>query len=1094
MTGEIREACRVAESCQPPQKNVRLRAWRSAFVGAAICGWFVLGNWWALIGGAAVHANDCGANDRRANEFAALVLGQPVEAVLSGGEQHSYPLALNAGQYVEAVIEQRGVDVAVTLQGPEGKALAQFDADSRPRGKETAAQIVNVAGTYRLLVEARTSNAAAGQYTIQLVALREATTQDRALQEARDQFAEAQRLVSGGKFAEAQPLSEHVLAAREQALGPEHPDLAAALTRLATILRNRRELARADALNQRALAIAEAMPAPGHADLAQILNEMGALALSRGDFVKAEPFYQRAIAIWEQTVGPNHPNIARSLSNLAAIYGQRGDYAKAEPVLRRALAIREQALGPEHPDLNVTLTLLGNVHFAQQQYEQAAPYYQRVLRVLDQASAQANPQQLIPVLNNLASIYTEQGEYVQAEALYRRVQPWQEKTLEPNHPQTLTTRFNLATLAAYQGDFARARQLHQEVLTLRENVLGPEHHDVADSLRNLAHVYAALGATPQAITTLARANEVIECNIAYNLTAGSESAKRAYLDTANEETDRTISLHLRAAPSDATAGRQALNVILQRKGRALDAMVDSLASLRRRATPADRALLDQLKTTRTEIARLSLAGPPPRTPLAEHRARIKALEEQRDQLEDQISRRSAEFRAQAQTVTLDAVQAAIPDGAALLEFASYRPFNARYTKQSEAYGAPRYVAYVLHRTGEAQALDLGEQQTIDAAIERWRKALRNQHAADVKKYGRAVDRLVMQPLRPLLGQTHRVLVAPDGSLNLIPFAALVDGRNEYLIKRYHFSYLTSGRDLLRLQIKQPSRQGALVIANPDFGESVMPGATERGLVARPAKATADDANTSILSVAFFPALPGTAGEADALKELLPEAAVYSAQAATETQLKQADGPAILHIATHGFFLPDAAPLTRAASTDALARLQLGNPLLRSGLALAGANQLKGGPPGQEDDGIFTALEAAGLDLWGTQLVVLSACDTGVGEVKNGEGVYGLRRALVLAGSETQVMSLWPVSDAVTRDLMVAYYRGLRQGEARAAALHQVQLRMLERAERGLTPEGRKQHAQHARDYSHPFYWASFIVSGEDAKLAGEAGYGITARK
>lgn len=1076
MIGELRSSCQVLTNSQPKQKVIRLYIRRRVFALVVASAWCVYGGWFGRL---SVQAND----------FAELVLGQPIEAVLTEKEQHTYPLTLIAGQYAEAAIEQRGVDVTITLQAPDGKTLAQFDADSRPLGKETAAHLVNATGTYRLLVKTHAANLAAGQYVIQLVAVREATAQDQALQEARALSADAQRLVTAGKFTEAQPLAERALAGREQVLGPTHPEIATALTHLATILRNRRELARAETLNNRALAIAEATPDPGHPDLAQIVSEMGALAMTRADLVKAEPFYQRALGIWERTLGSNHLHVAKGLNNLASVHGQRGNHAKAEAALRRALTIREQALGLDHPDLNVTLILLGNVHFMQKRYDQAAPHYQRVLRALDQAPAQANPQHLIPVLNNLASIHTELGEYAQAENLYQRLQPLQEKTLEPNHPQTLMTQFNLATLASYQGDFARAQQLHYHVLQAREKVLGSDHHDVANSLRNLARVHTAQGELNSAITTFAKANEVIERNLAYNLTAGSESAKRAYLDTVAEETDRTISLHLRAAPQNTEAQRQALSVILQRKGRALDAVVDSLATLRRRATPEDRALLDQLKATRTEIARLSLAGPPPRTPLAEHRARIKALEEKRELLEDQISRRSAEFRAQTQTVTLEAVQAAIPREAALIEFANYRPFNARFTKQSEAYGAPRYVAYVLRRTGEPQALELGDQQTIDAAIERWRKALRDRRVTEVKKLGRTVDRLVMQPLRPLLGQTRRVLVAPDGALNLVPFAALVDGRNEYLIKRYHFSYLTSGRDLLRLQVKQPSRQNALVIANPDFGTSATTaGQTERGLVARPVTAPTEG-NTSILSVAFFPALPGTAGEASALKDLLPEAAIYSAHQATETQLKQANGPAILHVATHGFFLPDAATGTRGASTDSSARLRLENPLLRSGLALAGANHLKGGA----DDGIFTALEAAGLDLWGTRLVVLSACDTGVGEVKTGEGVYGLRRALVLAGSETQVMSLWPVSDVATRDLMIAYYRGLQRGEARAAALHQVQLRMLERAERGLTPDGRKQSAQHAQDYSHPFYWASFILSGEDATLDLQSGFQLSLR-
>ena len=161
--------------------------------------------------------------------------------------------------------------------------------------------------------------------------------------------------------------------------------------------------------------------------------------------------------------------------------------------------------------------------------------------------------------------------------------------------------------------------------------------------------------------------------------------------------------------------------------------------------------------------------------------------------------------------------------------------------------------------------------------------------------------------------------------------------------------------------------------------------------------------------------------------------------------------------TRGLGLPGEGPTTIPAA-------RLGNPLLRSGLALAGANQRKSG----DDDGVLTAMEAAALDLWGTKLVVLSACNTGVGEVKNGDGVYGLRRALVLAGSESQVMSLWSVSDKGTRELMIAYYTALQQGQGRCEALRSVQLKMLKSKER-----------------RHPYYWASFIQSGEWANLEGK---------
>jgi CHAT domain-containing protein len=238
-------------------------------------------------------------------------------------------------------------------------------------------------------------------------------------------------------------------------------------------------------------------------------------------------------------------------------------------------------------------------------------------------------------------------------------------------------------------------------------------------------------------------------------------------------------------------------------------------------------------------------------------------------------------------------------------------------------------------------------------------------------------------------------------------------------------------------------------------------------------------------------LKGTAEEAQALATLLPNAKILTEAEATEGALKQLAGPSILHVATHGFFLPD-----QPQEDIALARglglapkptstKQRENPFVRSGLALAGANKLQGQ---NGEDGILTALEASGLDLWGTKLVVLSACETGVGEIKNGEGVYGLRRALVLAGAESQVISLWQVSDEATRELMVAFYEKLKAGEGRTAALRAVQLEMLKGKEPARSGDSRgitRGSVETKKDRSHPFFWASFIQSGDWRSLAGQ---------
>jgi CHAT domain-containing protein len=381
------------------------------------------------------------------------------------------------------------------------------------------------------------------------------------------------------------------------------------------------------------------------------------------------------------------------------------------------------------------------------------------------------------------------------------------------------------------------------------------------------------------------------------------------------------------------------------------------------------------------------------------------------------------------------VQAAVPEGATLVEFSRYRRMGRAVPKDEQA----RYAAYVLGRTGEPAWTDLGPAPAIDEAVKSLREGLGDAARRDGDELARALDERVMRPLRAALAPgVRQLLLSPDGALNLVPFGALRDETGAYLVERYEISYLTSGRDLLRLREHAGSTRGALIVADPDF-QAPTAGA-----------GPADPERTRAVNLAnpsFLP-LPGTEEEARILGRLIPGSTVLTGERATKAALEEAASPWLLHVATHGFFIEDAtAPESEAALIE--------NPLLRSGLALAGANRREEGR-----DGLLTALEAAGLDLWGTQLVVLSACDTGVGDVTVGEGIYGLRRALVLAGSETQVLSLWDVNDLATRELMADYYRGLLAGKGRAEALRAVQLKMLASARR-----------------KHPAYWAGFIVSG-----------------
>jgi CHAT domain-containing protein len=463
-------------------------------------------------------------------------------------------------------------------------------------------------------------------------------------------------------------------------------------------------------------------------------------------------------------------------------------------------------------------------------------------------------------------------------------------------------------------------------------------------------------------------------------------------------------------------------------------MTDLFASVREHVSAGgDQELLDRLHTTIGQIARLSL-NPPSNMRPDDRQDALAALEARKEQFEATLSEHSADFRAQMRTVTVEAVQAALPDDAALLEFAVFRPFDPWAARTADAYGSPHYAAYVLRKHEAPVGVDLGDAATLDRSIDALRESLRTPASRDVLARARAVDARVMSPIRAWLGDASRLIISPDGALNLVPFEAFVDDHGAYLLERYTTSYVTSGRDLLRMQVPRGVPTAPVILADPLFGEP--------------------PATVTTIRERYFPPLAATRTEARRIQTLFPDATLLTGARASKAMLQQVSAPRILHIASHGFFFED---VSREPSAGA------SNPLLRSGLALAGANAARDG----RADGILTALEASGLDLWGTRLVTLSACDTGVGEIRNGEGVYGLRRAFFLAGAETLVMSLWAVSDYVARDAMVAYYTGLRAQLGRGDALRQAKLAMLRRS-------GRR----------HPYYWASFIQSGEWADLDG----------
>ena len=875
-----------------------------------------------------------------------------------------------------------------------------------------------------------------------------------------------------GEYGRAEALFIRSLTITEKALGPNDPVVAIGLTHLARLYEVTGEYERAEPLYMRSLGIREKGLGLQHPNVAESLNNVGNLHSIKGDYVAAEPLLQRAILIYEKALGAEHLDIANPLLNLAEVYKSRGDTTRAEPLLVRALAIREKAFGADHPDVAQVLNNLADLYIRKKEYARAEQFFQRSLAINEKTLGPDHPE-VGTVLNNLAGLYELKNDLMGAEMMYQRSIRIREKALGPAHPALAYSLNNLGGFyLSYKGDPQRAEPLLQRTLAIFEKTLGPDHPNVSSALHNLASVYDEKNDLATAVKLQTRSNEIVERNLALILTTGSEEQKTLFLDTLAIYTHYTVSLNTRRSPDSPEATRLAFTTILRRKGRALDAASDQVGALRRRLNPEDRELLDQLSSARAKLATLVLTGAGTAGTGANQEG-IAKLKAEVERLEAAVSKRSSEFRANAQPVTIEAVQEALPAGSALIEFVLYRPFSVK-GKLTERIGPPRYVAYVLPQQGPPAWIDLSDAAAVDSSVAELRKALSNPKSTDVKQVARRLDEQIMRPVRRLLGETRTVFLSPDGALNLIPFGALVDEQNRYLLENYSLTYLTSGRDLLRLQVTTESKQGPVVMANPQFDQ----------INAVPSVPTSEVGSRSIdFARVHFGPLKGTAEEAEALARILPNVKVLTGAEATEAFLKKLTGPSILHVATHGFFLPDQPEETVAEvrgvglATRRTSAVHRENPFIRSGLALAGANRRQGK---DGEDGILTALEASGLDLWGTKLVVLSACETGLGEVKNGEGVYGLRRALVLAGSESQVISLWQVSDEATRDLMVAFYKRLQAGEARTAALSAVQLEMLrsnDQTQAGDT-RGVALASGTKKDRSHPFFWASFIQSGD----------------
>ena len=842
-----------------------------------------------------------------------------------------------------------------------------------------------------------------------------------------------------GDFNRARPLLEESLAISREVRGARHVEVAASLNNLASVHEGLGEYQTARLLYEESFDIFREAFGKGHPRSALTLHNLANVLYILGDHAAARPLFEESVQRLREALGPRHLHVGGALNNLARVLEAQGDYSAARPLLEEAIDIARDALGPRHPTLPVFMSRLAGVLEADGDHASARAMLEESLAIQREALAPGHPDVALG-LGALASMLRAEGDYTGAEALYEESLEALRDTLGARHPHFAATLGHLGVLHGEQREYAAARALLEESLDILRETHGPEHPEVAKSLGHLASVLEAQGDIDAARSIRTEALAITEDRLSL-LDALSEREALAYLESTRGTLDSWLAVH-DALEQPELAWTHTLRWKGTLSARQRDAR--AFATLDPDTAAARSALMD----VRRDLARHAFAEVAPGEREA-HREKLAALSTRAEQLERALLASSAEFRRTRalELATPSDLCAALPEDTALVDF----------LRIARGDGEAGYLAFAMSDGCTVHRVDLGLAQPIDDAVADWRAVLSAPSAlgSRIDTRGAALFERLWAPLAPVLDDTSRVLVIPDGSLAAVPFAALPQADGRYLLEDFYTGYLDRANDLL-LPGSEVEASGALILGGVDFD----------------AGGSDDEEDTDIRSalapcVEAFDPLPGTVREAEDLarrwrrsRRKDPLVTLEGGQATEAAVSAALQGKAVAHLATHGFFATSAGCHSRLEGTGGVGY----DPMLLSGLAVAGANRPV--DPFASEDGILTAREVASLDLSGTGLVVLSACETGIGEVRSGQGVLGLRRAFAISGVQTLVMTLWSVGDDEAATLMdglydrVVHRRPLPAGEA----LREAQLEVL-RDNREALGEAR------------PGAWAAWVASG-----------------
>lgn len=862
----------------------------------------------------------------------------------------------------------------------------------------------------------------------------------------------ARALSDDGQYAMAREWGEKALDAWKGLSGTHTMDYAQCLSELAGYHSHLGDYAGALRIGTEAMELRKELAGEQSAEYAQSLNNIARYHSYEGNYIKAVSLGREAMQLRATLFGKESKEYAASVSNLAGYHSRLGNFDKALTLGTEALDIRRRVAGEESADYAQSLNNVAKYHYYLGHYDEAISMGTEALRLRRQLLGERHPD-YATTLSNLADYYMKQGNLAQAMRHGTQAMAIRREVLGENHPEYAESVSNIASYHYALGNTDEAIAYGRQAMTLRQRLLGDDHLSYAHSACKMAIYFAANEQTDSADAYALKATARYTANVMHTFADLTPSERDKFWHRVKPWFTNTLLRLTSAHPTPSMVG-SALNGTLLAKGLLLNSELEMTNLLMESSDSTMISAYQALQANRAMLVRMQERPPHQRTVNIDSLQRVITHQERR------LVKRSKTYGNYTKSLVIgwqDVVKNLKSNDAAI-EFACFQDNDG-----NEQYGAFVMTAKAPHPTWVA----LTDARHIEAV-----------GAKDIYTTTK-LSQLIWQPLSPYLDKATRVYFAPAGELYNIGIEALPhwDGSGEPVGDHWTLFRLSSTRELV-LQRHQAAQEPSVTI----FGGITYDDATKSGQ--RKKKRAAKY-------------LPGTKKEAEEIARNFSEHGIqttlYIGADASETAFKQLSGhaPTLVHIATHGFYWTDS-EVRKGSLDEKMAFLTMydemdapDQALVRSGLLFAGANEaLTGEEETGHENGVLTAKEISVLDLRGTDLLVLSACQTALGKI-TGDGVFGLQRGLKKAGAKSLLMTLWKVDDVATRQLMTFFYGYLLQGMGKHEALRLAQhdLRTMTEADNGNRSRrhaisSRQKRARRAAKkpiFDDPYYWAAFIL-------------------